>query len=103
MLVYAFMYPPTGDLMSDFAKNCNFMPEMPSNSAFVLIRFPKFFFEIYQVRCLCMIIRLLSMPIPLFYVEICAKILIFMPEMLSIDSCSNPFNSELDPLLSLLM
>jgi hypothetical protein len=50
-----------------------------------------------------MLISLFSMPIPLFFVEICAKILIYKPEMLSGYNCSIPFNSELDPLLSLLL
>jgi hypothetical protein len=45
----------------------------------------------------------LSIPIPAFCVEICAKILIFVPKMLSDYSRSNPFNSALDPFLGLFV
>ncbi len=70
-----------------------FMPEMPFNSASVLIRFSKFFLGISQPRCLCMLIGLLPTPIPLLYIEICAKILNFMPKCCPVQSRSIPFNS----------
>jgi hypothetical protein len=64
------MQLPTGYFRSDFAKNCDFIQEMPFNSASVLIRSSKFFLEIYKVRWICMLIRPLPTPIPLVYCRI---------------------------------
>ena len=55
-----------GYFRSDFAKTCDFIPEMPFNSAFVLIRSSKFFLKICQVKWICMLIGLLPTPIPSF-------------------------------------
>jgi hypothetical protein len=49
-LACAFIRLPTGDFRSDFAKNRNFIPEMPFNSASVPIRSSKFFLEFLSTK-----------------------------------------------------
>jgi hypothetical protein len=85
----------TGYFSSDFVKICDFMPEMPFNSASVLIRSSKFFLKICQVRWICMLIGLLPTPIPSLWCRFFVpKSLNFEPKCDPILNRSIPFNSE---------
>ncbi len=80
-----------------------FMPEMPFNSASVPIRFPKFFLGISQLR----VSMHANWTITYAYTVVLRRNLRenpdFYAKMLSSSIRSIPFNSELDPFLSLFM
>jgi len=87
-LAWAFMQLSTGYFRSYFVKICDFIPEMPFNSASVLIRFSKFFSRICLITWICMLIGLLPTPIPSFQCRFRAEISKFWAEM---RSDSHPF------------
>jgi hypothetical protein len=67
----------TGYFRRILLKFAIFIPEMPFNSASVLIRSSKFFSKICQIRWICMLIGLLLTFIPSVGFEFCAKTLNF--------------------------
>ncbi len=103
MLVYTFMYPPTGDSMSDFAQKLQFYAR---NAVQFGIRSDPFS-EVFLGNLSIKVSMHTNQTIIYAYTVVLRRNLRkdtdFMPEMLPIDSCSNPFNLELDPFLSLFL
>jgi hypothetical protein len=79
-----------------------FMPEMPFNSASVLIRSSKFFLGICQIRWLCMIIRLLPTPIPLLLRRNLCRFPEFYAKMLSGSKPFHPVQFGIRSVLKLI-